>query len=94
MQTAAFCSGLEEAVLKCVPELSSVYAVLRKLGDSFSFTVSVAKFVKHDVEENTHDKAEMENGCVWLAVEVEEKNIKVKEGIITRTVGSARFRSL
>lgn len=49
-ESAAFYSAVEQAVQRCVPEPLSVDTVATGMVDAPSFTVPVAKLVKHEVE--------------------------------------------
>lgn len=53
------------------------------------FTVAMAKFGKHEVEKKTLHKAEMEELSVQLAEVVEEKKIKIEDGMFTRKIDAA-----
>lgn len=50
-------------------------------------------FVKHEVEKSTLDMAKMEERFVKLAETVEERKIKIEDGILTNRTDLARFPS-
>lgn len=58
-----------------MPESTSVDVVCVTLVDCASFTVSVAKFVKHKVEKNFIDKTMFEKPFVKLAEAIKKKKI-------------------
>lgn len=70
----AFYSAVEKAVQKRVPKPPSVDAVAARLLDGPTLTVSSAKFVKHEVEKSSLDKAEIEERFVRLVEAVAKKN--------------------
>lgn len=75
-----------EAVHKCIPEPLSVDTVFTKMVDALSFTVPVAKFVKHKIDKKNIDKVKTEEGFVKLAETVEKKKIKIEYRIPTKRI--------
>lgn len=92
-RNTAVYSALEQTVQKGVAEPLIFDAVTTKLVDDVSFTVPVSNFVKHEVKKNFLDGANIEERFVKLAAAVKEKKIKVKGGVSTKRVDSARFPS-
>lgn len=84
---------MEEAVHKRVPESPSVDAVATELVDAPSFIVPAAKYFKHEVDDNSLNKAMIEKRFVKPAEAVEEKKIMIEEGIPTKRTESVRFPS-
>lgn len=80
-RSAALYSSVKEVVQKPVPEPPSIDTVMEKLVDDPSFTVPVAKLVKHEVQRNYVDKAKMENPFARLTEAVQEKNMKTEHEI-------------
>lgn len=68
---------MEDTVHKCVPEPPSVDVVAAELVDTPSFTVPVAKFVTHEVEKNSLDKANMKREFVKLTEAVEKRRLRL-----------------
>lgn len=63
----------------------SVDTVVTKLRDAPSFTLLVDKFVKHEVENNSIEKAKMEELFVKPAEVAKEKKSKIEYWIPTRS---------
>lgn len=80
---------MEVAVHMPVPEPTSVDGIATKLVDAPSFTVPLPIIVKHEVEENSFDKAKMKERFVKLAYAVEEMEIKI-DRIPTKIIDSVR----
>lgn len=68
---------------KCAPEPANVEAAVAELVDVPSFTTLLAKWARHRVENNSLDKARMEQRFVKLAKEVGNEN-KVEDGSQTK----------
>lgn len=83
-RNAPFYTTVDELLEECVSKPSGADAVVAKLLHAPSFTVPVAKFVGHEVEKNSINKAKMVDRFVKLAAEVEKRKVKVEDGISTR----------
>lgn len=87
--SATYYLAVEDAVHNGMPEPWSVNKVAAKLADCPSVLVPVAKFIKHEIEKNSLDKAKMARRFVKLSEAVKEKKLKTEDRIPTRTIDSA-----
>lgn len=87
-RSTAFYSPVGEAVEKFVSAPQGIDAVTTIVIDTSAFTVPVAKFIKHELEKNSLEKAKMKERFNKLAESANEKNIKEEDGILTKKMDS------
>lgn len=90
IQCAFYYLAVQEAIHKFVLELQSVDAVTTKIIDFPPFTVSVARFIKHNVAKCLLDMAKMEEQFRTIAEAVDQRKIKIVERILTEIIDSVR----
>lgn len=78
-RSAFFYSAVQGAVQQCVSELYRFDAVATRLNDAPTFTLSVTKFVKDEIEKASLEKVKMEKEFDKLAEVVREKSTKVED---------------
>lgn len=79
-RSAVFYLAVKETVHKRVPKPLTVDVVYTRLVDAISFTISVAEFVKHEVEKKFLEKIKTEKRFVKQAKAVEKKRSKGRKG--------------
>lgn len=89
-QSATFYTAVEKAVHKCISKYQSVDAVTTRMIGAPASTVSVVKFIKHDVEKNSIENANMEEHAVKLAEVIDEKRTEEENRIPTMNTDSVR----
>lgn len=77
----------------CVSMPPSIDAFARGLVDIPSFIVTVIKFFKQEVEKNSLNYAKLKKRFVTLAESIEEKELKVEDGVPMRKIGLDRSPS-
>lgn len=93
IQSATFHSAGEGGVHEYVADPWSTDAAAAKLVDTSSFTVTVSKLVIHEVEKRSLHKTNMEEPFVKLAEAVEQRKMKVEDGIPTRRIDTTQSLS-
>lgn len=87
-QDAVFYSPVQEAVNNCVAEPQTADAVVTKMVYIIVSAVPVSKFIKHEVKNGSLAKAIMEERFNLCAETVDEKTIKIEDGIPSKITSS------